>query len=147
MADQITVKMVGTDKALKDVKKFTLKKIEGVKAVLERTGRKVELSAKEFCTERFKFCTERFKEPSGRLMASITTDTSNLNKNIVRTGTNVKYARPVEHGHVQEPGRFVPAIGKRLVRDFVPGKPYLFPAFFMHEGDIEKGLKKEFKKI
>lgn len=140
MADQISVKMVGTEKALKDVKKWTEKKMAGVRRVLLRTGLKVELSAKEFCAE-------RFKEPTGALMASITTDKSDLNKGIVRTGTNKKYARPVEHGHVQTPGRFVPAIGKRLVRDFVPGKPYLFPAFFMHEGDIEKGLKKEFKKI
>ena len=140
MADQITVRMVGTEKALKDVKKWTAEKQGGVKMVLLKTGLKVETSAKEFCAE-------RFKEPTGALMASITTDKSDLTRYVVRTGTNKKYARPVEHGHVQTPGRYVPAIGKRLVKDFVPGKPYLFPAFFMHEGGIEKELKKEFKKI
>lgn len=36
--------------------------------------------------------------------------------------TNVDYAEPVEHGHRQEVGRYVPAIGKRLVAPFVPGK-------------------------
>ena len=28
----------------------------------------------------------------------------------------------MENGHRQEPGRFVPAIGKRLVKSYVPGK-------------------------
>lgn len=34
----------------------------------------------------------------------------------------VKYADYVEFGHRQEPGRFVPAIGKRLKKGFVPGQ-------------------------
>ena len=34
----------------------------------------------------------------------------------------VKYASYVEHGHRQEPGRFVPAIGKRLKASWVEGK-------------------------
>lgn len=34
----------------------------------------------------------------------------------------VNYASYVEYGHRQEPGRFVPAIGKRLVNSWVEGK-------------------------
>ncbi len=34
----------------------------------------------------------------------------------------VDYSSYVEYGHRQEPGRFVPAIGKRLVSSWVPGK-------------------------
>lgn len=34
---------------------------------------------------------------------------------------NVEYAESVEYGHRQQPGRFVPALGRRLVKDFVPG--------------------------
>lgn len=34
---------------------------------------------------------------------------------------NVKYATHVEYGHAQEVGRFVPALGKRLVVPLVPG--------------------------
>lgn len=34
----------------------------------------------------------------------------------------VKYASYVEYGHRQEPGRFVPALGKRLKKSFVPGQ-------------------------
>lgn len=35
---------------------------------------------------------------------------------------NVKYAPYVEYGHRQQPGRFVPAIGKRLKKSWVPGQ-------------------------
>lgn len=34
----------------------------------------------------------------------------------------VEYASFVEEGHRQTPGRYVPAIGKRLKRSFVPGR-------------------------
>lgn len=34
----------------------------------------------------------------------------------------VQYASYVEYGHRQQPGRYVPAIGKRLVRSWVEGK-------------------------
>ena len=44
-------------------------------------------------------------------------------------GTNVYYAPFVEFGHSQKPGRYVPAIGKRLVADRVPAYPYLMPAY------------------
>lgn len=43
-------------------------------------------------------------------------------------GTNVEYAAYVELGHNQEPGRYVPAIGKRLVADHVAAKPFIRPA-------------------
>ena len=33
----------------------------------------------------------------------------------------VEYASYVEYGHRQEPGRFVPAIGKALKKSWVPG--------------------------
>lgn len=37
----------------------------------------------------------------------------------------IEYASYVEFGHRQEPGRFVPAIGKRLVKGWVEGKFFL----------------------
>lgn len=36
-------------------------------------------------------------------------------------GNNVEYAPYVEYGHRQQPGRFVPVLGKRLKRTWVPG--------------------------
>lgn len=50
----------------------------------------------------------------------------------VAIGTDVKYAPYVEMGHHQEPGRYVPAIKKRLVRSYVPAKPFLRPAIEGH---------------
>lgn len=41
---------------------------------------------------------------------------------------NVEYAAHVEYGHRQTPGRYVPAIGKRLKKSFVPGKKMLHKA-------------------
>ena len=38
---------------------------------------------------------------------------------------NVEYAPYVEYGHRQTPGRYVPAIGKRLKEGYVPGKRML----------------------
>jgi hypothetical protein len=36
-----------------------------------------------------------------------------------------EYAPYVHYGHRQTPGRYVPAIGKRLVASFVPGNPFM----------------------
>ena len=41
---------------------------------------------------------------------------------VVEITNPVEYASYVEYGHRQEPGRFVPAIGKSLKRSWVPGR-------------------------
>lgn len=40
----------------------------------------------------------------------------------VKIGNSAFYASFVNDGHRQKPGRFVPAIGKRLVKSWVPGQ-------------------------
>lgn len=67
-------------------------------------------------------------------------------ENTVAIGTEVKYAPYVELGHHQEPGRYVPAIGKRLVRSWVPPKPFLRPAIEDHREQYEKIIKSELSK-
>ena len=57
---------------------------------------------------------------------------------VLLVGTNVYYAPFVELGHKQQPGRFVPKIKKRLKRSWVPGKPFLRPAFENHTQEIER---------
>lgn len=70
-----------------------------------------------------------------KVMENTPVDTGHLRNNwnigeIQKRGTeyyievynNIEYAESVEYGHRQTPGRFVPGIGKRLVKDFVPGK-------------------------
>ena len=47
---------------------------------------------------------------------------------------NIEHAPYVENGHRQEVGRYVPVIGKRLVRGFVEGKHMLRDSLF----DLQK---------
>lgn len=82
-------------------------------------------------------------------------DTSNLKNSMdsevdmgekaVYVGTDVEYAPYVEFGHHQEVGRYVPAIGKRLVREFVPAKPFLKPAIEKHLDEYKHILESELK--
>jgi len=46
---------------------------------------------------------------------------------VISMGTNVKYARVQEHGWPP----------KKII-----GRPYIYPAFFMYEGETVKGLAK-----
>ena len=71
----------------------------------------------------------------------------------VEVANPMYYASYVEHGHRQEPGRYVPAIGKRLKKSWVEGQFFLkkaetefieaAPTFL--QGRLEKFLKKTFK--
>ena len=72
---------------------------------------------------------------TGRLRNSITHD--NDSRSVV-IGTNVEYAKWVELGHHQKPGRYVPVLGKALVRDFIPGKPFLGPAASEHSEEYRQ---------
>ena len=74
---------------------------------------------------------------TGNLRDSITHAYSDEGKKVTLiVGTNVYYAPFVELGHHQQPGRFVPKIKKRLVRSWVPGKPFLRPAFENHLDEV-----------
>lgn len=53
---------------------------------------------------------------------------------IIRVTNPVKYASYVEFGHRQTPGRFVPAIGKRLKQGWVNGQYFLT----LSEQDLER---------
>ena len=95
--------------------------------------------------EEFKRNKERALENIGNSAVSYATllcpwRTGNLSGKIdkrvvgdsVYIGTNVYYAPYVEFGHTQEPGRYVPAIGKRLVSSYVPPMPFIKPAVTEH---------------
>lgn len=47
------------------------------------------------------------------------------NQYVIEVYNPVEYASYVEYGHRQEPGRFVPHIGKRLKSSWVPGQFFL----------------------
>lgn len=81
---------------------------------------------------------------TGNLKGSMTSEVSQEEK-AVYVGTDVEYAPSVEFGHHQEVGRYVPAIGKRLVREFVPAKPFLKPAIQNHLDEYKHILETELK--
>lgn len=62
-------------------------------------------------------------------------------------GYTSEYAPHVEYGHRQEVGRYVPAIGKRLVKSWVPGQYFLRKNVQQQEPifkeDLRKALEKE----
>ena len=66
-----------------------------------------------------------------------------IDENTEMIGTDVKYAPYVELGHHQQPGRYVPAIKKRLVKAWVPPKPYLRPAIENHRNEYKKIIETE----
>lgn len=103
-------------------------KDEAIRRALEAVGIQAEGHAKIKCPV-----------DTGRLRGSISHQVGSGFDSSVYIGTNVEYAPSIEYGHKQEVGRYVPAIGKRLKRAFVPAKPFLKPA-------IEENLD-EYKNI
>lgn len=81
---------------------------------------------------------------TGNLKNSITAEVHPTEKE-VWVGTDVEYAASVEFGHHQEVGRYVPALGKRLVNDFVPPKPYFRPAMENNIDEYKNILVQELK--
>ena len=89
--------------------------------------------------EKEQLMIDTIKELAGRLLRKVIkrtpSDTGNLRRNwavsdVRKNGGNyeievsnsTEYASYVEFGHRQTPGRFVPAIGKRLKKSWVKGK-------------------------
>lgn len=148
MSDKVTVTVEGVAEALKNLKRYQLVKREAVKMVLKRYAFKIELAAKEMVPVDY-----------GRLRASITVNwagspmgrasiksPSRAKENpsmpddaigrptgakdyVFVVGSNVVYAPAIEHGT------------KRMA-----AQPYLYPAYFMFEGEIVKDVGKIFKK-
>ena len=89
--------------------------------------------------EKEQLMIDTIKELAARLLRKVIkrtpSDTGNLRRNwtvsdVRKNGENyeievsnsAEYASYVEFGHRQKPGRFVPAIGKRLKKSWVKGK-------------------------
>lgn len=79
---------------------------------------------------------------TGRLRGSIAH--ARVSEDTEQIGTDVPYAIFVEMGHNQQPGRYVPAIGKRLVADHVAAKPFLKPALDNHVDEYVQIVKTEY---
>lgn len=114
MADEITVKLEGIEDLIRNIRSYQVITKEAIRIALLRGALKMELAAKEMCPV-----------DTGRLRGSITTDKRYIQKFLVEVGTNVDYGSYVEFGTKK-----------------MDARPYLFPAFFMFEGEIIKDIKK-----
>lgn len=85
---------------------------------------------------------------TGRLRGSYQVGFGNLRGEV---GPTANYAMYVHEGHRQTPGRFVPAIGRKLVKSFVKGNPFLKKAVSNAESKINQyfneGLKDALNEI
>ena len=91
--------------------------------------------------------SQRTPVDTGRLRAS---NDYEVRGNSVAIGNVQDYAPYVELGHKQEPGRFVPGIGKdgkgaRLKAKFVPAQPFLGPGVTSGIDDYRKIIERELR--
>lgn len=108
--------------------------IEACRRALEICGGKAETYAKINCPVR-----------TGNLRNSITHEVADDGKSVT-IGSAVNYAMFVELGHIQEVGRYVPAIGRRLKNEFVKPRPFLRPAVENHLTEYKSIIENELKK-
>lgn len=79
----------------------------------------------------------------GNLRRSITHSEVNKNNLSVKVGSALKYAQPVEEGHAQEVGKYIPAIGKKLKKAYVPGKHMMRDGLTITESRLEGKLQRK----
>ena len=107
--------------------------IDACKRALEICGGKAETYAKLNCPVR-----------TGNLRNSITHEVASDGRSVT-IGSAVSYASFVELGHIQEVGRYVPAIGKRLKNAYVKPRPFLRPAIENHLTEYKSIIESELK--
>lgn len=109
---------------------------KAIHRALEICGGKAETYAKKLCP---------VSPGGGRLRNSITHQREGDDTELI--ASDVEYAPYVEWGHHQTPGRYVPAIGKRLVASYVPGKPYMAPALKDHISEYKQIFETELSQL
>ena len=106
-------------------------------AVLRELDRKVEKTLTMIGLQAEGYAQEYAHVDTGNLQNSIQSEVV-MTEDSVYIGTDVKYAPYVEFGHLQEVGRFVPKIKKRLVKPQAPAYPFLRPAIEKHLDEYKR---------
>ena len=85
---------------------------------------------------------------TGNLRRSITSGEVELNGNeySMTVGSSLSYAKYVEEDHKQEVGRYVPAIGKKLKKEFVPGNHVIKDSVDLHQSKLIKRIQERVEK-
>lgn len=119
-------------------------KVDNTDAILKATDEAIYNALQTIGNKAADYAAGLAPVQTGNLKNSMTSEVSQEEK-AVYVGTAVEYAPFVEFGHHQEVGRYVPDIGKRLVREFVPAKPFLKPAIENHLDEYKHILESELK--
>jgi len=136
---QVKITVRGDKAVLSSLKKKGQGFNNAIKTAVRVSGLQVEKAAKVNCPVK-----------TGTLRRSISSlDYQKGNEYIARVGPDMNvasYAVYVETGHSQQPGRFVPAIGKRLVASWVEGKWYMARTAIQMTQRVEDNLKTAFRR-
>jgi hypothetical protein len=134
----IKITITGSDIVANQIRNAQKQYQNTIKAATRTAGLLVEKQAKLNCPVK-----------SGDLRRSIhSRDSQKGNVFIAEIGpdeSTEKYAVAVERGHSQTPGRYVPALGKRLVASFVQGKWYMARTAIQTEQKVKDVIKNAFK--
>jgi len=136
----VKIEVKGDKAVVNSLKRVNQNYSNAIKSAVRTSGLQVEKAAK-------------INSPvkTGNLRRGILSKESQQgNKYIARVGPDIAtapYAIYVEEGHAQQPGRFVPALGKRLVASWVTGKWYMARTGIQMRKRVENNLKNAFKQI
>ena len=80
---------------------------------------------------------------TGNLRRSITSGEVELNGNeySMTIGSSLEYVKYAEEGHKQEVGKYVPAIGKKLKKEFVPGNHVIKDSVDLYQSKLIKRIQ------
>jgi len=141
MADQVTVKVGGISEAIKNLKRYQFIKTEACKICLKRHAFNIERAAKE-----------GVHVDTGRLRASISVNWAGSSMSEGKTGAKAEPGDGIKKP--SGPKELVYVVGSNVI--YAPyqehgtkrmdARPYLYPAYFMYEGEIVKDIGKIFKK-
>jgi len=134
-------KVTGIPEVVANLKKYQFIKTEAIKGRLKKTAFKIELAAKEMCVvdtgrARASISTNWAGSPMSEGKTGVQAKTGDGVKKpdgakelVLVVGTNVGYAPHIEHGTSK-----------------MDARPFLFPAYFMYEGEVVAAIAMIMKK-
>lgn len=117
-------------------------KVDNTAAILKATDEAIYNALEIVGNKAADYAAAKAPVKTSNLKNSMTAEV-HMDESAVYVGTDVNYAPSVEFGHHQQVGRYVPAIGKRLVREFVPAQPFLRPAISEHLDEFKRIMEQE----
>ena len=123
-----------------------LQTLEGIGAIADTGIREVLTDSADEIVNNTKRRTNRI---TGKLQDSWEHSQVEIqnDKYTIEIGSDVEYAKFVEEGHRQTPGRFVPTIGKKLKADFVKGRHMLGDSITQEEDNLNKNIDELLKDV